>query len=126
MRTSLLSVPNHYEHDLNDDEAASMVKDIVMIDANSDDIYYVMLRLSHDALRLYLKRMVNCKIVPSKAGIRHFFEWYPSFYSVVLSHISLSKEGLYFPWMDGLEIPKSSELKENHHILVKGMADISS
>lgn len=126
MRTSLLSVPNHYEHDLNDDEAASMVKDIVMIDANSDDIYYVMLRLPHDALRLYLKRMVNCKIVPSKAGIQHFFEWYPSFYSVVLSHISLSKEGLYFPWMNGLEIPKSSELKENHHILVKGMADISS
>ena len=70
--------------------------------------------------------MVNCKILRSKAGIQRFFEWYPSFYSVVLSHISLSKEGLYFPWMNGLEIPKSSELKENHHILVKGMADVSS
>lgn len=126
MRNSLLSVPDHYEFNINDDEAASMAKDVVMIDVNSDDIYYVMLKLPHDALRLYLKRMANCKIVPSKAGIQHFFDWYPTFYNVVLAHISLSKECLYFPWTKALEIPKSSELKENHHILVKGMADISS
>jgi len=88
------------------------------------DIYHVMLKLPHDCLRRYLKKMTNYKVEPTTEAILNVATWYRDFHALVSSHISLSKNALYFPWLKNIEVPKSETLLENHAILVSGMSKL--
>lgn len=71
-----------------------------------------MLKLPHDCLRMYLKQMVNYKVEATPQAISKVQLWYSDFHAVVSAHISLSKNGLYFPWLKNVQIMKSDTLKQ--------------
>ncbi|KAL7550702.1 hypothetical protein ACHAWF_013921, partial [Thalassiosira exigua] len=125
-KLSVLSCPNHYEEVVAEaDYLATKAKGTTLIDPEGDiDIYYVMLKLPHDCLRMYLKKMVNYKVEGTPEAISKVQLWYPDFHAIVSAHISMSKDGLYFPWLKNVKIPKSDNLKQNHTVLVSGMTTI--
>ena len=76
-----------------------------------------MLKLPHDCLRRYLKKMTNYKVEPTTEAILNVATWYHDFHALVSSHISLSKNALYFPWLKNIEVPKSETLVEVNLLL---------
>ena len=76
-----------------------------------------MLKLPHDCLRLYLKKMANYKVESTMEAISNVATWYRDFHVLVSSHISLSKNALYFPWLKNIEVPKSETLVEVNLLL---------